>query len=59
MIKITVPIHCNGFDGALLKIVLSYIFFIQSQSLLGQEMSGIRKNTIKLDLTSNVISEFL
>ena len=30
-------------------------FFIQSQSILGQEMSGIRKNTIKLDITSHLV----
>ncbi len=30
-------------------------FFIQSQNILAQEMSGIRRNTIKLDLTSNLL----
>ena len=54
IIRTTVPIH-NSFNGAVLKITLLYIFFMQGHSLLGQEMSGLRKNTIKLDLTSNVI----
>ena len=55
IIKTTVPIYHNGIGGVLLKIILLYIFFMQGHGLFGQEMSGIRRNTIKLDLTSNVI----
>jgi hypothetical protein len=55
MIRITVRIYHNGFDKVIQKIVLLFSFFILSQSLIAQDMSGIRKNTIKLDLTSNII----
>ena len=55
IIRITVPIHDNGFGSALLKIFLLLIFFIQSQNILAQEMSRIRKNTIKLDITSHLV----
>ncbi len=55
IINVTVPIHHIGFDGSILKIIFLLTFIIQSQNILGQEMSGIRKNTIKLDITSNLV----
>jgi len=55
IINVTVPIHHIGFDGSVLKIVFLLTFFIQSQCILAQEMSGIRKNTIKLDITSHLV----
>ena len=55
IINTTVPINHIGFGSAVRKIMLLYIFFMQGQNLLGQEMRGIRKNTIKLDITSKLV----
>ena len=43
------------FGACTKNILTSYRFFIQCQNMLGQEMSRIRRNTIKLDITSNLV----
>ena len=55
IINITVPLSYNSLDSALVKIFLLLIFFVQSQSIRGQDAIENRRNTIKLDLTSNLL----
>ena len=55
IISITVPLYCNSFDSAPIKIFFLFIIFIQCQSIRAQDAIENRRNTIKLDLTSNLL----
>jgi uncharacterized protein DUF3575 len=42
-------------NGIYLKIALALILISHLENVIGQDMTAIRRNTIKLDLTSNVL----
>jgi len=51
----TVPIGHNSFGNVQVKIFLLLIFFMQGYRLPAQEVTELRRNTIKIDLTSRVL----
>ena len=55
--KSTVYLHNLGcvLNGIYVKIALVFILIIHFENVIGQETTALRRNTIKLDLTSNVL----